>query len=588
MLKLGDKNISKLYLGDKAISKAYLGDKLIYQTVKPIFLDYVIFDGNSWIDTLFKPNPHTTRTVLDCMLLDNTSSGGQGVFGSRPASTSSINSMNIWFNTSDVPKKLRFDCTGDYQTLNTDIVDITQRLLIDCLDNSATVNGVTYSANVDKSNATYLNYSMYLGNFNNVGKPYTKGCKMNVYGFTIYDNGVLIQDLRPCIDPNGVVCMYDMVTKKYFYNQGTGTLTTGNKIKFVDYIESDGNCYINTDVFADTTYTFDTTVAFVKESYNCVAWGVRSSGNYATENSQCYLNSNTQNNTAPIIKLYSTSTGLATNWSSEIIPEIDKVYKLKGMTVVPTMTTMEYPIILFGLNNIGTINTSVGVCRIYKWTAYSNGVVVKDLRPCVVDGEAGFYDMVTGNVFTNAGTGALKASGRFVESIVFDGASWIDTGINKQSCTIECTVKLESTDYRQFLCGWSHIGGYYIAIDTSNRFELGSSAIATGSNATELSNVVAEHTETEMMLTVNGNYAKRTKQVQTEPDKNYWLGNINSTSYSAPIKGQVRGHKFTSPDGVVIQDLRPYVDENGTACFKDVVTGKLFYNQGTGTLTYTE
>lgn len=225
MLKLGDKTIGKLYVGNKPIYKAYWGDKLIYQASKPVFLDYVIFDGNSWIDTLFKPHPHTTRTVLDCMLLDNTSSGGQGVFGSRPASVSSINSMNIWFNTSDAPKTLRLDCTGNYQITKPDAIDITQRLLIDCLDKDATINGVTYSSTVDKSNTTYLNYSMYLGNFNNVGKPYTKGCKMNVYGFAIYDNGVLIQDLRPCIDPKGTVCMYDMVTKKYFYNQGTGTLT---------------------------------------------------------------------------------------------------------------------------------------------------------------------------------------------------------------------------------------------------------------------------------------------------------------------------------------------------------------------------
>jgi hypothetical protein len=97
-------------------------------------------------------------------------------------------------------------------------------LLIDCLDKDVTINGVTYSSTVDKSNTTYLNYSMYLGNFNNVGTPYTKGCKMNVYGFTIYDNGVLFQDLRPYVDENGTPCFKDVVTGKLFYNQGTGVL----------------------------------------------------------------------------------------------------------------------------------------------------------------------------------------------------------------------------------------------------------------------------------------------------------------------------------------------------------------------------
>jgi hypothetical protein len=55
----------------------------------------------------------------------------------------------------------------------------------------------------------------------------------------ITEENQIIQDLRPCIDPKGVVCFYDMITKKYFYNQGTGTLTAGNKIKFVDYVEFD-------------------------------------------------------------------------------------------------------------------------------------------------------------------------------------------------------------------------------------------------------------------------------------------------------------------------------------------------------------
>lgn len=224
MLKFGDKVISNLYFNDKRISKAYIGSKLVYKEREPIFVDYIEFDGNSYIDTLFKPNPYTTRTVLDCMLLDNTSSGGQGIFGSRPTSASSTNSMNIWFNTSDAPKVLRLDCTGNYQ-IRTDIIDITQRLLIDCLDKDVSVNGVTYSSTIDKSNAGYLTYSMYLGNFNNAGTPYTKGCKMKVYRFTIYDNGVLIQDLRPYLDEDGIPCLYDLVTNVKFYNKGTGTLS---------------------------------------------------------------------------------------------------------------------------------------------------------------------------------------------------------------------------------------------------------------------------------------------------------------------------------------------------------------------------
>lgn len=43
-----------------------------------------------------------------------------------------------------------------------------------------------------------------------------------MYYFKVYDNGVLVQYLVPCLDNNGTPCMYDTVSGKTFYNQGTG------------------------------------------------------------------------------------------------------------------------------------------------------------------------------------------------------------------------------------------------------------------------------------------------------------------------------------------------------------------------------
>lgn len=388
--------VTKKYFYNQGTGTLIAGNKIN-------FVDYIIFDGDSYIDTLFKPNPHTTRTVLDCMLLDNTSSGGQGVFGSRPTSTSSINSMNIWFNTSDVPQKLRFDCTGDYQSLNTNIVDITQRLLIDCLDNSATVNGVTYSANVDKSNATYLNYSMYLGNFNNVGKPYTKGCNMNVYGFTIYDNGVLIQDLKPCI-VNGVAC---------------------------------------------------------------------------------------------------------------------------------------------------------------------------------------FYDMVTGKLFTNAGTGTLKPSGRFVKSILFDGASFIDTGIAHQTCTVECDIRFEETGTRQLMGFATSTAQYWGKGANSSTIEYFSGTNVLDRTLVTLQYNTDDPTAPTIIKYADGRTSGVSQGTSVSP-YTYTIGAVGTTVKSYWCTCEVWGNKFTNADGELIQDLRPYVDEDGVPCFYDTVTNVKFYNKGTGTLSYTE
>lgn len=46
---------------------------------------------------------------------------------------------------------------------------------------------------------------------------------MKLYYLKMYKDGVLERDFRPALDTNGVPCLYDEVTKQYFYNAGTGT-----------------------------------------------------------------------------------------------------------------------------------------------------------------------------------------------------------------------------------------------------------------------------------------------------------------------------------------------------------------------------
>ena len=46
-----------------------------------------------------------------------------------------------------------------------------------------------------------------------------KSNKINIYDCKIYDNDILIRDMIPVLDKNGVACMYDKVNKKYYYNE---------------------------------------------------------------------------------------------------------------------------------------------------------------------------------------------------------------------------------------------------------------------------------------------------------------------------------------------------------------------------------
>lgn len=366
-----------------------------------------------------------------------------------------------------------------------------------------------------------------------------------------------------------------------------------SKPTFLEYIESDGNSWIDTGVYADTTYTFDTTVAFIKESYNCIPWGTRTSGTFATANSQCYLNSNTLGGGATReIKLYTTSGGLNTNWASGIIPELYKAYELKDMTVVPTMITMKYPIVLFGLNNIGTINTSVGVCRIYKWTAYSNGVVVQDLRPCIdPKGVVCFYDMVTKKYFYNQGTGELKAGEPLagheeLEYLEFDGTQCIDTGLYPNSnMRVESTFMYEghTEPDGEFIPSRGMYGakgsGSYIALYSDGYQKWG------GVNSVYMGVSVFKGKKVNAVQDKNGVVVDGVLYEYTSVPEDFvnttntfLIGDTNGSS-ARPFIGKMYGLKLYE-NNVLLRDFIPAKRLDGVKCMYDRVENKYYELKG--------
>lgn len=70
-------------------------------------------------------------------------------------------------------------------------------------------------------------YNIYLFTWNNANKADNRCFQGKVYEFKIYDNNVLIRNMIPVLDKNGIACMYDKVNRKYYYNQGTGEFLYG-------------------------------------------------------------------------------------------------------------------------------------------------------------------------------------------------------------------------------------------------------------------------------------------------------------------------------------------------------------------------
>ena len=73
-----------------------------------------------------------------------------------------------------------------------------------------------------------LNIYLFGLNINGVYTPTDRRGK--VYYFQIYDNDTLVRDFIPVLDGDGTPCMYDKVTKQFFYNQGTGEFIAGPNV----------------------------------------------------------------------------------------------------------------------------------------------------------------------------------------------------------------------------------------------------------------------------------------------------------------------------------------------------------------------
>ena len=390
MLKLGEKIIKDIYLGDKKIAKAFLGDKLVFQAGKPIFLDYIESSGSylsgQYIDTgiIFTENHKIDITWQAAMV--NTTTSYYSVCGTRTASAS-----GLWISYGDTSKL--YTCWGSVFSFNDENYLGKHNAVLS--KEGTYVDGVLKQDNSSKTfpilDKTMLLFARWLS----VDKNYSNGCR--IYDCKIYENNELIQHLKPCIHPNGTVCFYDMVTQKYFYNQGTGTLKAGGR--FVESIVFDGDSCINTGINSLSTWKIGAVgeqtgyLRFLIANGGTAAqfFGYHSSG-YWCLGAPTEFHFNTPF-TQYIDCTITFSKGLITATVGE-----------QTLTRTGNILTADYFLGGWTGNNAYYFKGKVYYCRNYN----SEGTLIQDLRPYVDEnGVACFKDVVTNTLFYNQGTGTL-------------------------------------------------------------------------------------------------------------------------------------------------------------------------------------
>lgn len=198
------------------------GYNLALELFKPymVELEYIESTGTQYIDTgwSFGTNNYAkAKLVFDGYI--GTASNGWAVsgVGANPTFYCGVGSgRNIYYgngnsdiNTGVTYTENRSLFEIDLQNKTVKVTDkVTSEILVDL--NSITVGTPSGTR------------SFYLSAYNS-GSAVCHSEK--IYGYQIYEDEILVRDYIPVLDLNGIACLYDKVTRKLYYNAGTGSFS---------------------------------------------------------------------------------------------------------------------------------------------------------------------------------------------------------------------------------------------------------------------------------------------------------------------------------------------------------------------------
>ena len=177
-------------------------------------LEYIQSSGTQYIDTGRKLTQDSDITIDFSIVGEINRSAG--IFGSRQSA--SKNNLTLFQNASPVVFSGDF---SEYQKHRFSVASSLERTKIRMNKSGVWINDILKKSWSDVADfETPTNGLIFdVGNNNWSGNK----AVMRLYGYTDGD----AQRLVPCLDANGVPCLYDLIGKTALYNQGAGSFTWG-------------------------------------------------------------------------------------------------------------------------------------------------------------------------------------------------------------------------------------------------------------------------------------------------------------------------------------------------------------------------
>ena len=186
-------------------------------------VDYLQSSGTQWIEMGVAPNQNT-KVVLKIKINNFNGINGFTLIGGR----ADYNSNDQFTTYLDEYGSTRFLFRMDGQPQAISWTGLTTDKIY-----TVTLSGTEMKAELEDGTAVFSK-TFSVSDFESTvtmelfkSKSFDYGFQGRIYSCKHYSGDELIQDFQPCLDTNGVPCMFDFVSRKSFYNKGTGSFTWG-------------------------------------------------------------------------------------------------------------------------------------------------------------------------------------------------------------------------------------------------------------------------------------------------------------------------------------------------------------------------
>lgn len=190
----------------------------------PTQLTYIQSSGTQYINSGIIPN-QDTKIEID---MQSTSSTTSNVFaGARQAYQNNAFYVSQQYGDGGSNPQLYRIAYGTEVYNIPDLYQDTNRRLFVLDGNKAYMDNTLINTFSSQTFTSPVPLWVFTGNNNG---SLMQPALMKLYGCKIYDNGILVRDFIPAKDTANVVCLWDNVSKTFFYNAGSGTFTAGEVV----------------------------------------------------------------------------------------------------------------------------------------------------------------------------------------------------------------------------------------------------------------------------------------------------------------------------------------------------------------------